>query len=129
MKISLQFNRYFHAILNDILHSGKTIKIDGGDFSATIDTNIVNLEQLKMFFKMTDVKYEKTTDVNKYKDVFKTLAGKSIVYFFGVPLSMTELDSSGLSRHLEWIEKECLKNGIFLESDDWDRLLQMAEKI
>jgi len=129
MKISPQFNRYFHAILNDILHSRKVIKVKGSEFSAAVDTNIASLEQLKMFFKMTDVKYRKTADASKYKNVFGTAANDDIVFFFGIPLSITELNNSELLRHVQWIQEVCAKNDLYIDSSQWDRLMLMAEKI
>jgi len=128
MRISSQFNKFFHAHLNDILLSGKTITVSGGSFTASIDTKIATLEQLKMFFKMTDVKYKKISDLKKYKNVFKGTTCDNVVYFFGIPLSMTELSSSELVRHLEWIEHICYENKIETENDSWSRLMEMADK-
>lgn len=129
MSISLKFNKYFHAILAEVLRSGKKIYINTASFSASIDTSIANIEQLKMFFKMADVKYEKTTDPKKYKKVFWGDTDIELVRFFGIPISITKISNEDLSRHISWIEGVCIDNDIHLESSEWDRIIKMAERI
>ena len=105
-----QINKFYHAILNEVLRSGKKINIRGRDYSASLDTFYANYEQLKMFIKMSDVSYPKTSNRN-YKNVFGR-DNDDIFSFFGNPISMKDISLSDFIRHVEWLEFVCNDNGI-----------------
>ncbi len=128
MVISSQFNRYYHAMLGDILRSGKEIEVTNNDFYCKIYTKHATVEQLKMFFKLSDVEYVKTIDEKYKKNVFG-LQSDELYSFFGIPISIKELSSSNLSRHVRWISSICSENKINISSPEWDSFMRYIEEV
>jgi hypothetical protein len=128
MNISQRFNKYYHSLLGDVIHSGSIVEVNGSCWSASIDTKTSDIEKIKMFFKMTDVKYPKTHNLEKAKNVFGKNESLRLFRFFGVPLSIKEVTSVCLSDHIRFIDRVCYESGIILDSSDTHRMLKMIEQ-
>ncbi len=129
MIVSNKFNRFFHAILSEILKAEKDIEVTSilSYNYSKIHTKIATIEQLKMFFKMADDKYEKNSDIDSCKNVFTKKEGFELFRFFGVPVSTTLISSSELSRHIVWIKNICNENNIHIHDESWASILQHIE--
>ena len=129
MIVSSDFNRKFHATLGDIISSGKTIKIDIESSLVTIDTRKIDIEGLKILFKVLDLDYPRFGEKPpSRKTILSNTKLDKLYVMCGYPRSMTDLRSGELSHHLEWIQFVCSENNITLHDQSWDMLLQKAKE-
>jgi uncharacterized protein YqfB (UPF0267 family) len=128
MDISPNFNKYYHALLGDILSRRKTITIKNDEWSASAKTEELNTEQLKMFFKLIDIEYPKTSSLTGAKNVFGKNQSLHLFRFFGIPLSIKDVTQDHMSSHIRFIDRISYENNIILDSLETHRILQMVEE-
>ncbi len=127
MIISPQFNGMFHAMLGEILNANKDIVISDELTTSKIRTSKANMEQLKMFLKLTDSKFPRSKTETKIKKVFTKNTNDKMGLFFGVPESIKNILVTDLLNHIKWIKEMSCKNKITLSDDDFLRLLKHIE--
>jgi hypothetical protein len=105
-----KISKFYHAVINTIACSGEVLGVRGKEYSASIDTNVTNFDQIKMFIKMADIFYPKTSR-RDYKNVFGRY-NDDIFKFFGNPKSIKDITKAEFIRHVEWLEFVCRDNNI-----------------
>lgn len=104
MKYSLNFNRFiFGVVLEDLKRSCGVLQFQNPQFK----------------FKVSQVSKETIRNLLKHLDFGYPRDEK------GVPLSYTKLDSKQMTRHIEWIERQCAYSGIEMKyiAQEWERLV------
>lgn len=104
MNYSLNFNKFiFGVVLEDLKNSGGVLKFDNPPFKFKVSQ--VSKESIRNLLKHLDFNYPRSND--------------------GVPLSYTKLDSKQMTRHVEWIERQCAFSSIELSyiKEAWDRIV------
>ncbi len=126
--VSRAFNAKFHATLSDILDSEKVIKIENGGVTVEIDTKKIDLNGLKILFKILDENYPRKKESKKIKTNLQESKLEKLYSLFGIPKSITEITSAELSEHMLWVQSLCTDNNIKIHDDVWDALLEKAIK-
>lgn len=126
--ISLAFNKKFHATLSDIIESNKTLKIERGGTLVKIDTKKIDINGIKILFKILDEDYPKQTGKTEVKTKISRPKLDKLYSIFGIPKSITEITSGQLTDHMTWIQSVCADNNIKIHDDVWDALLEKAIK-
>jgi len=125
MIVSSAFNRKFHATLGDIVSSGKMITISDNTNAVIIDTKKIDIEGIKILFKILDSSYPISSN---YPSIKKTIVAKTklekLYDIYGYPKSITDLIPKELTEHLEWIQFVCAENNIALHDEQWELLLE-----
>lgn len=123
--VSSAFNKKYHATLSDIVFSNKKIHIQREGVVVSIDTRLIDIEGLKLIFKVLDENYPK-----EQKDKEYTYSPKLQKLYdkFGYPKSTRDIASGELTEHMLWIQNICAENNIKTQDDEWDSLLERAEK-
>lgn len=104
MNYSLNFNKFiFGVVLQDLKDSGGVLQFDNPPFKFKVSQ--VSKESIRNLLKHLDFNYPRNDD--------------------GVPLSYTKLDSKQMTRHIEWIERQCAFSSIELLyiKAEWDRIV------
>lgn len=105
MKISSNFNRFiFGVVLEDLKNSGGVLEFQEPPFKFRCSQ--LSKETIRNLLKYLDFNYPRNEN--------------------GVPLSYTKLDSKQMTRHIEWIERQCAFSGIEMRYivESWERLLK-----
>ena len=114
MTISSEFNRKYHALLNEAFMKSRKIS-----FREWLDTNTGTC---LIFWRDEDY-----TDMDELKQIMKLM---NIDYSVDGEdkLSTTKVDNHQLMRHIDWIRKILNENGIEFDEDieEWERLKQQA---
>ena len=126
--ISTVFNAKFHATLSDIINSEKPIEIQSGGNSVRINTKKIDLNGLKLLFKILDNDYPRKDKSSEIRTIISGEKIKKLYSIFGIPKSITEITSAQLSSHLMWIQSVCSDSNIKIHDDAWDALLEKAIK-
>lgn len=126
--ISGAFNKKFHATISDILMSEKVITIQRNDIKVKIDTKKIDLNGIKILFKILDKDYPRSKKTKEIKTILSASKLDKLYSIFGIPKSITEVTSRELSAHLLWIQSVCIDNKIKIHDNAWDALLQKAIK-
>ena len=126
--ISQAFNGKFHATLSDILSSEKKLEISSRGVILRLDMKKLDLNGLKILFKILDEDYPRKSDSTIIKTKISEKKLNKLYTLFGIPKSITEITSSELSDHLMWIQSLCGENNIKIHDDVWDALLEKAIK-
>lgn len=112
--ITSNFNRFYHALLNEAYQKARQIS-----FREWKDTNTGGC---LIFYKHED--YE---DMDDLKQIFKLM---NINYSVDgdKKLSTAKINSKALCEHIIWITKILNENGITFKHDDeeWERILNNA---
>ena len=119
MKISSNFNRYYHAFLNEVFTHTPALVFK--DF-------IEDTPYGQVPFRL--VKYEDYHDMNEMKQWLKTMNLDYAVKEDGSgKISTTQIDSAALVQHLEFIYKTVADSGIILPSVEleWKRTIEAAK--
>ena len=115
MKISSQFNRLYHALLNEAFEKARQIS-----FREWKDTNTGGC---LIFYK-----YEDYDSMDELKQIFKLM---NLDYEIDGEdkLSTVDIDNKKLCRHIDWITKILNENAIEFEHDqaEWERLKREAK--
>jgi len=123
--ISLAFNKKYHATLSDIVFSSKKILIERERILVSIDTRLLDIEGLKIILKVLDSNYPRETKTIEYTHSPKL---NRLYEKFGYPKSTRDITSGELTEHMLWIQNICAENNIITKDDEWDSLLERAEK-
>ena len=104
MKYSLNFNKFiFGVVLEDLKKSGGVLQFQTPPFKFRVSQ--VSKETIRNLLKHLDFSYPRDEK--------------------GVPLSYTKMDSKQMTRHIEWIERQCAYSSIEMNyiSAEWERLV------
>lgn len=104
MKISNNFNRFiFGVVLEDLKNSGGVLVFQEPPFK----------------FRCSQISKESIRNLLKYLDFEYPRDEKEI------PLSYTKLDSKQMTRHIDWIERQCAFSGLEMRyiTEQWERLV------
>jgi len=123
--VSSAFNKKYHATLSDIVFSSKKILIERDGVIVSIDTRLLDIEGLKVILKVLDSNYPRDEKTEEYTHSAKL---NRLYEKFGHPKSTRDITSSELTEHMLWIQNICALNNITLHDDEWDSLLERAEK-
>ncbi len=123
MEISSRFNKYFHALLSDILNSGENLFIENSLFNLTVFIDKNNIESLKTLFKFTDNNFPKDSN-SKTKGLSNSDSFYLASLYGGFPVSIKELTSEQLLNHVSFIDNICSKNNIVIKGSRWDIIMQ-----
>ena len=124
--ISSAFNKKFHATLSDILSSEKMIIISRDGMSVNIDLKKIDINGIKILFKILDENYPRSKESKDIKTILSKTKLDKLYSFFGIPKSITEVTSSELSEHMLWIQSVCVDSDIKIQDNAWDALLEKA---
>lgn len=125
MIVSSAFNRKFHATLGDVIASNKKITINEDSIKLSIDTKKIDINGIKIIFKLLDDNYPKDKKGECHSTSYKL---NRLYDIFGCPKSISEITAPELSEHLLWIQSICAENNIKIHDDVWDALLKKAEE-
>ena len=112
--ISSQFNRKYHALLNEAFTKSRSISFrqwldtsTGGCLKFWREEDYTDMDDLKQLMKLMNIDY--------------AIDGEE-------KLSTTKVDNLQLMRHIDWIRKILNENGIEFQEDveEWERLKQQA---
>lgn len=104
MIYSLNFNKFiFGVVLEDLKKSGGVLQFQDPPFK----------------FRVSQVSKETIRNLLKHLD-FNYPRGEN-----GVPLSYTKIDSKQMTRHIEWIERQCAYSSIEMKYivAEWEMLV------
>lgn len=104
-KISSNLMRFlFGVVLEDLKQSGGVLVFQDPQFKFKVEC--LSKDTIRNLLKHLDFSYPRNEN--------------------GVPLSYTKLDSKQMTRHIEWIERQCAFSGIEMRyiSQEWERLLK-----
>ena len=117
MKISSQFNRKYHALLNEAFIKSRSIMFrqwkdlnTGGCLTFWRGEDYDDMDDLKQIFKLMNIDYNVDGDEKK---------------------STVDVDNTELIRHIDWIRKILNENGIEFDEDieEWERMKEEARRI
>ena len=114
MNISSQFNRKYHALLNEAYLKARKIS-----FREWLDTNTGTC---LMFWRGEDYDtMDELKQIMKIMNINYAVDGEE-------KLSTIKVDNHQLMRHIDWIRKILNENGIEFDEDveEWERLKQQA---
>ena len=127
MALSSQFNRKYHAVLNEIISHRKEIVFDQDGLHYVITLETATTAGLKYLLKFIDEDYPKSKDGKIRLDLSAGIAGL-LTKKYGYPISTTNIDTAVMVNHMKWIETFASKNGIYIQDPEWDLLYKLGDQ-
>lgn len=127
MKISSDFNKKYHAILNDVLSGGRDVFLSFDGYKYRMKTSNMNIGQIKYLFKFLDEAYPKSK-LGNIKKVLSLKVEKFLICKYGFPVSMTEIDNHTMIKHIKRITRIAEMNEIKISDPEWERLLKAGDE-